>query len=829
MPNEVRTEPTLPCLQSVGSWWLEADRRLLFNHLLSIFPIDEKYLASIPASTFTSEGRVCHIEEKSITQDYNIFCEARGMKKCSCAGIRELSFSFGKLNPRLCYLCPYSGTFKNSLMEKERTFLCCTLNASKSTVSMAKANSLGDFLSSSGKTAGDVFFSYFPIFISGTLLDAFPYSILAEQFLDGLTDISSLETVLAKMQAAIQKRLRYNRTLAHIASEPPNYLQDISDSVLKELHILNELSPNVKNLYGALVKRLFRELSGSRPKYTHKRPRDFILSEDLLSAPTLFAAVNKNPLPAFSSIINSDSKSETVPANESIVNKERHKSESPSVAITEESDPVPAKTSLEIPALSEDPLEFLEDELFKNLPAFGQPLGNNPDGIYLNHDVREFEPPVPKSAKKPADRKDIKITPDSNHIQPDTVPKPSAPSSQDFLASSLPVPEHESETAFTSETDACSESVSGREAEYESEELLASEKESLNDPLLPPFVSSCQGAACTETSALGHFPEYYTVSDTRDICIFGENDYDADRTLLRLFISDSDYFCMEPVLINGIRGILLSNSSHDFLFYSLINFGPSPIRMIKTMSAPVYTSNIFSLSLSLHKGKGTGLILHDIGIAASLASGNPVTNPEQLCSDSFPARMKTYPLIYNSNIDKLSWERRAELKRLESFSALLSSDGLRVPFKDMERLCVLRSSIEFVFQYHNNAPMRSGEFLHIRAVTPPGFGATQIISAYMDICIELSSFIPFWAGKVRILALGEGGLLLYASGNKLENQKAQLYLSSCARRVFAFLMSDGEQVRFEENTRKHYSLTKPEPPKEETAAPAKKAKRKVSR
>ena len=64
---------TLPCLNAVGPWWTDEDRRTLFCHLMSIFHFDENYLTTLPASLVQDSLDTYRMEASSIKSDYRLF------------------------------------------------------------------------------------------------------------------------------------------------------------------------------------------------------------------------------------------------------------------------------------------------------------------------------------------------------------------------------------------------------------------------------------------------------------------------------------------------------------------------------------------------------------------------------------------------------------------------------------------------------------------------------------------------------------------------------------------------------------------------------------
>ena len=137
------SDSTLPCLQAVAPWWTEVDRRQLFGLLLMIFPFDAGYLASLPASRYMDGSDQYALDAQEIRKSFHVLKDMNGSKKCSCARIRSQEFSFGKLNPRFCYLCPYSGTYRNHSKADERRFLYHIL--------CSRTRSLSDYIDAAGK------------------------------------------------------------------------------------------------------------------------------------------------------------------------------------------------------------------------------------------------------------------------------------------------------------------------------------------------------------------------------------------------------------------------------------------------------------------------------------------------------------------------------------------------------------------------------------------------------------------------------------------------------------------------------------------------------
>ena len=86
----------LPCLQAVGPWWTDEDRRLLFCHLLSIFHFDANYLATLPSLVHHDSDYSNQLDVSSIDSDYRLFKKSLPTKKINCSCIRKISLSTNK-------------------------------------------------------------------------------------------------------------------------------------------------------------------------------------------------------------------------------------------------------------------------------------------------------------------------------------------------------------------------------------------------------------------------------------------------------------------------------------------------------------------------------------------------------------------------------------------------------------------------------------------------------------------------------------------------------------------------------------------------------------
>lgn len=277
---------TLPCLNSVAPWWTEPDRQMLFCYLLKIFPFEAGYLAALPASTYIENGSLQKIKAKDIEKECIAFCETNKNTKYSCAGIRRINFSFGKLNPHICFLCPYSSTYKNKLSNEEHRMLYYMLQASSHT--------LKDFLTESKNTSENIFRSYFPVYVKNILIDAFPFSMIAKNFEDTpenkyCDDTRSFTSeMLQRLNTAADQKIKYQRDKEQYIQLDPCYYETVHSCMEAEFRAIENIQPEIAVINMMIVKRLFRVLSSASAKYSPKKPEQFNYEGKNLIAPKLF-------------------------------------------------------------------------------------------------------------------------------------------------------------------------------------------------------------------------------------------------------------------------------------------------------------------------------------------------------------------------------------------------------------------------------------------------------------------------------------------------------------------------------------------------------------
>lgn len=625
---------SLPCLNAIGPWWNEHDRMLLFCHLLSIFPFEPSYLANLPVTSHMEDP--CTINEKNIDKEFQIFCKTN--KKCNCSKIRRLNLSFGKFNTRLCYLCPYSTTYRNEAMDDEHRMLYYMLQST--------SHSLSFFLDEEKKKVEEVFHSFFPVYAGNVLVDAFPFSLVAKEFvqLPAVTYSDDPDTfrseLLSRLYQDMDSRINYQRNKDLYRNYDPNYQKTAYSCVASIFSTVEKIRPEISASNLFIVNRLFRILASSgQKKYVPRKPDMYQMGEKPLTPSPLFDVVT-------------------------------------------------------------NPLEHLEDSYFQTLPSLDDaPRLQQPDLRTIKQEAK-----IPKDAEKVSPiRKQ-----ESGNI----------PKAQDKV------------------------------------------------PVL--------------------YPDFYPL-ESADWFYQLENNNIADQTAFLALMSESSYYCMEPVICNDVNGVLIMNSDQDFIFYSIELYGPRIMRFIVNTGRPVFTCSTYSLDRYLHRNKVYGLISYDYAVLKTLLEPEQTFSLHNLFpSDVFVDIMPMYQSSYNLAKEQLNEEQISLLEQYQHFVPLLSSTGMHAPFFRHRKNFCQTTCFCFKNMYHPGlAPIRSGTYLCLNTapkdITP---SVIDLKKLYMDICIDLNRFVSFCEGKIYLLSLSKSGLLLFATGSDQEVQKAQLYLKSSVRRIY---------------------------------------------
>lgn len=264
---------TLPCLQSVDSSWNREDKLLLVFYLKHIFSLEDQYFAPLFLEK-TKEDAIDLIGKfnRSISG---------APKRISCSQLRSATFSFGGcLNKHLCFLCPYSGIYKNEFQDKEKILLYYQL----------AFYNLKHLLERNKLKLDNVIQSYYPIYQGDILIDALPLSFIGRFFLfDGQPIISYpddpeefVKIHVEGIRNAVSHRvtMQSKKNPYYLAQDPGAYenaVFDCSKNLYTAITTLNSSSVSYINpikpldkvtvIDGRMVERIFSALAVSRIKY----------------------------------------------------------------------------------------------------------------------------------------------------------------------------------------------------------------------------------------------------------------------------------------------------------------------------------------------------------------------------------------------------------------------------------------------------------------------------------------------------------------------------------------------------------------------------------
>ena len=261
----------LPCLQSIHDIWSEDDKRCLFTMILYVYQLSVEDL-------FLLVEPLC----KGMTKNqFLTFLEATSLpdRKMSCAYIRSFRFSFGCINKHICFICPYSGIFKNKRFEQELLLLYYQL----------RYFDLHAYLQESKSKLENVVRSYIPIYQNEILLDAIPLAFIGQCLLYEsyplLTYLSDPEDfsncIISHLKKEIQKRVNSQlRKKPYYISDPLTYEQYVNHCCLDLWNRIRHLEQDVlaihqplkrldelTDLDELLVERLFHVLRSDIEKY----------------------------------------------------------------------------------------------------------------------------------------------------------------------------------------------------------------------------------------------------------------------------------------------------------------------------------------------------------------------------------------------------------------------------------------------------------------------------------------------------------------------------------------------------------------------------------
>lgn len=347
---EIIYDNTLPCLQAIGPWWTELDRRNLFCRLMYLFPFTADYFSKLPAAKEPVFNGDMILDAGSIQNSADIFKHSDESKKCSCAAIRSFSFSFGKLNPRICYLCPYSGTYKNQYKDDEYRFLYHIMLSDKRT--------LNNYMQNTSKNMDAIFMSYFPAYSNGILIEAYPLAFFADIFqkIQAGAYLNNPEGfrnyLLSSVKDAIRNNYKYFRLKSTIEKYYPDTPESILLSVEQAMDEIINTNDSTRNINETMMKRLFNLLCMDKKKYIHKNPKDYLSKDSEAESPKLFQ----------SSLFSGDALKQF-----GIINASTY-----SISDTKELE------SSAISSLPENPLAHMESDIFRNLPLLDSDAAKSP-------------------------------------------------------------------------------------------------------------------------------------------------------------------------------------------------------------------------------------------------------------------------------------------------------------------------------------------------------------------------------------------------------------------------------------------------------------------
>lgn len=698
---EERTEQEknlLPCLQAVMPWWTENDRLKLFAFICRIFSFDGAYMAGLPGATFErkGDGGTAQLAAADISREAFYIPK----NKCSCASIRREKFDFGKLNPRLCYLCPFNATFRNQMQSNERRFLYYTLSSDYS---------IHEYMNSSKKKVEDVFRSYFPIYAKDYLVDAFPFHTIAQEFIDMPSDIprSDRAAVDKYMKARFldiaEKKIRYQRDKGRFTQIDPDYEAHVLNYIMSEYETIYEtksfslgLAVNQRS-----ISRLFKSISAP-PSYSAKKPADLRLNAELDS-------------------------------NEG--------------------------------GLFEDFCLQYDIQL--------------PTPLHIGKDdsVAPFSEPVKSKALK--EEKKQQASPKS-HIT-DT-----SQEFENFLVQSGP-------------EDYAKASVLPKETLHDTfdfPEAPSAPQEKPKTPapkMLKPVPDKGKGGVF-----LPEYPAFFPMLKNGKFLFYEENS-EKGHAVLYALISDSSFFCMEPVECENIRGVLIMNEEKDFIFYPAEVYGTAPLKQIFESGAAVYTTSIFHLSRYLLASKINHFNLTDLCLLNGIVTDKAPLSICGLFPDLFLIdAMKEYRIKYLALLKNLDSKKQELFELYSKFIPLLHGDGAASPFQNTGPLFEQEDVMSYRQQFRKEQkPSRSGIYVFVKTIISDFSFSSEKLFLYMKACVLLNDKSPFCKGRSRILNISDFGILFYLTGTAYELTEIPLYIKSSVRQAFTGVASGNTPAKIE--------------------------------
>ena len=668
---------TLPCLQTVGPWWTEDDRRLLFCHLTKMFDFEDGYLSSLPAAEYFCEGEYKRLSNADIQNEYLKFLKVNSEKTYTCSKIKNLKFSFGKINRRICMLCPFCDSYKNYHQIEEFRFIYYFLKN--------EHLNLNSFLALNKVNVEEVFGSYFPVYIEDVLVDALPFAMIVNH-------LASCDT-------------GFHKSTIDVISEELS--QSCYDTISQITRYVRQ-----KNMY---------EVNGI--KY-----RDEIY---------------KSPSFAFNKLIEINTKTRT--------------------------------------SVNEPMLIRLINRLKDN-------------NTFIPHSKSEYHRLLNSSKDNRLFQTTITSIIDDSSV---SVPKQSL----DIICSDITKFE---DPNFNNNPELDTSIICSIDANADTSPVTALPLciVANNDSISADSIDECKNKLTPYSdSEFAIYKNFYALVSSDNIYIYGQDSNVNSSNIFKAFFEDSRYLSMESADYDDNKGILIMNSDGDLMFYSIEHYGPKPLRKIADTNIPVYTSNIYYLCRYLYKNRVYNFNLKDVGTAFSLSSKNIAKGINDISSKMFPGCMKQYKDIYENSVQSLICDERHQLERLEKYYSLICSDGDNPPFDEICELFSFSDSLTLNYIYKKNClPVISGTYVHLKCCNSKNTDRSLIYRKFMDCCIDVNKHYPFTNGTINILRLTENEMLFYLTGSSLDIQKAQLYLSSSIRRIFASVAFKSDHIQITEKT-----------------------------
>jgi len=308
--------------------------------------------------------------------------------------------------------------------------------------------------------------------------------------------------------------------------------------------------------------------------------------------------------------------------------------------------------------------------------------------------------------------------------------------------------------------------------------------DSMNNTAAVSGPSGMKAAAVCNDAVLNTYQTFYPLSDMTDIYVYGK--MKEDSHVFSAFIQDSSFLCMEPVIVEKDKGVLIMNQSGEMIFMCLAKSGYRTLKKTVGFKIPVYTSNLYNLCKYLFKHRCFNLNIKDVGIALSINTGESYKGISDFKINKFPAGMKNYRYLYEAAVSVLTKYEVEHLERLQRIFSFFVSDGSPAPFENMPELYTFSDSVSVRYQYVRSAsPVMPGVYFSVKATSSSGMSEYMLHELYMNACMMINSDIAFASGNIRILFLGHEGLMFFITGDSLSIRNTILFVSGCIRKVFS--------------------------------------------